>query len=139
MAALGTRLLEIVIDGTARSAEISSCKISAAETSSDFVSFADAAAGGGRDYTLDLTAVQDLASSTLWDLVWASAGSTVACTYKPYGNVTASPTQPHYTFSVVITEPDGDFLGGDADASTTARFTFDVSWLLTAKPTKVTS
>ena len=41
--------------------------------------------------------------------------------------------------TVTIQEPDGDLLGGEANASTSAKFTVEVSWPFTAKPTRVTA
>lgn len=139
MAGIGTRLLKMTVSGTERNAECATAEITSGETDSDFQTFADAAAGGGRDYKLHILAVQDAAVGTLWDLVWASSGSTVACVLKPYGNTTASASQPHYSFNAVVTEPEGTFLGGEADKSTTARMTFEAEWPLEAKPTKITS
>lgn len=139
MAALGTRLLKLEIDGTDVTAQVSSARFVSGESDADFVTFADAASGGAREYRLEFTAVQDAATGTLWDEVWTNAGDTVPGTLMPYGNATPSATEPHYDFSAVISEPDGDLLGGDADASSTARFTIECSWVLTAKPTKVTA
>lgn len=139
MAGIGTRLLKITIGGTEYNAQVSNTELRSAESDSDFVTFADAAAGGARQYTLAFTAVQDLLAGTLWDQIWSNAGATVACILKPYGNTTASPSQPHYSFNAVVTEPDGTFIGGDADKSTTAQQTVECEWPLTAKPTKVTS
>lgn len=139
MAKIGTRLLSIDVGGTTFDTDVSNVRLVAGETESDFVSFADAAAGGGRQYTLAMTMAQDAATASLWDMLWSAAGDTVACILKPYGNATASPTQPHYEFDAVVKEPDGDLLGGEADASTTAVFTTDVEWPLLAKPTKVTA
>lgn len=139
MAQLGTRALVLSIAGTDYTAQISKAVITSGEADSDFVTFANAAAGGAREYRLEFTAVQDMATTTLWDKVFTSAGTSVAYILKPYGNATASPTQPHYTGNATITEPDGDFIGGEADASTTARMVFECSWVLDAKPTKVTS
>ena len=137
MAAIGTRKLTLSIAGDEVAPEVSSATISSAETSSDFVSFADAAAGGGRSYTLKLTFVQDAEAGTLWDQVWSHAGEDVPVIVRPYGNAAASATQPHFHGTVTITEPDGDLIGGDADPSTSARFTTDVEWSFTAKPTRV--
>jgi hypothetical protein len=139
VAGIGTRLLKTTISGTERNAECATAELTSAESDSDFVTFADAAAGGARQYKLHIVAVQDAAVGTLWDLVWSSAGSSVACLLKPYGNTTASAAQPHYSFNAIVTEPDGTFLGGEADKSTTARMTFEAEWPLDAKPTKVTS
>lgn len=138
MTALGTRLLTLTIGAQDYTAEVSNCRITSGEAESDFVSFTDAAAGGGRQYKLAFTAVQDPAASSIWDLVWTQAGSTVAAVIKPNGGTTASATQPHFTGNVVITEPNGDLLGGQANASPSAKFTFEVEWSYTAKPTRVT-
>lgn len=139
MAAIGTRSLTISVGGTEYAAQVSNVTISSAEAEADFTTFADAAAGGARDYALNFTAVQDATTGTLWDKVWTAAGTSVACILKPYGNATASPTQPHFSFNATVTEPDGDLLGGEADKSTTAKFTFECSWPLAEKPVKVTA
>lgn len=139
MAGIGTRLLELEIGGENVSAEVSKAVITSNEADSDFVTFADAKAGGKREYRLDITMVQDPETGSLWDKIWSAAGSTVPFSVNPFGNEVPSATQPHYTGNVTITEPDGDLLGGEADASTTARFTVEVSWVCDAKPTKVTA
>lgn len=137
MTALGTRLLQISVGGTDYTAQVSKAVIVSGAADSDFVTFEDAANGGAREYRLEFIAAQDMETTTLWDQVWTAAGDTVACLLKPYGNATASSTQPHYTFNATITEPDGEFIGGEANASTTARMTFECSWVLDAKPAKV--
>jgi hypothetical protein len=139
MAGIGTRLLKIVVAGTEYSAQVSTSKVTTGESDSDFITFADAAAGGARQYNFEFTAVQDLTVGTLWDKVWSVPGTLVACTLKPYGNATATPSQPWYTFNAVVTEPDGDFIGGDADKSVTAQQTINCVWPCDAKPVKVTS
>jgi len=137
MSALGTRALKMKIGATEYTAQVSKAVITSGEADSDFVTFADAAAGGAREYRLEFTGVQDLATGTLWDQVFTLAGTSVACIFNPYGVTPATATQPFYTFNATITEPDGDFIGGEADASTTARMTFECSWVLSAKPVKV--
>jgi hypothetical protein len=136
---IGTRLLTLEIDATDVTAEVSKSVITSGAADSDFVTFADAAAGGARQYALNIVAAQDTDADTVWDQVWSHAGETVTCIVAPYGNATPSPTQPHYSCSAVITEPDGDLLGGEADESTTAKMTFEVTWPLTGKPTKITA
>jgi hypothetical protein len=139
MAQHGTRLMKVFVGGTDYSAEVSNARIVPAERDSDFVTFADAASGGARDYTFQGTVVQDSASGTFWKKMWVSAGSTVTVLLKPHGNTTASTSQPHYSGDAVIAEPDGDFIGGEANKSTSARHTVDFSWQYTAKPTELTS
>lgn len=139
MAAIGTRSLTLSVDGEEVTAQVSTCKIKTGETESDFVSFADAAKGGGREYVLGLTFVQDPTTGTLWDQVWSHAGETVPAIVRPFGNAQASAAQPHWSCEAIISEPDGDLLGGEADASPSNRFVVEVDWKLTGKPTKVVS
>jgi hypothetical protein len=137
MAAIGTRKLTMTIDGDEVAPEVSSATISSAEAKGDFTSFADAAAGGGRDYTLKLTFVQDAAAGSLWDQIWSHSGDDIPVVVRPYGNAIATAGEPHFHGTVTLGEPNGDLLGGDADASTSARFTVDAEWVFTAKPTRV--
>lgn len=139
MAAIGTRKLTMSLDAEDVTPDVSTCEIHSGETDADFVSFAQAASGGGRDYSLHLTFVQDAASGSLWDRIWSHAGEDVDVIVRPYGNATPTAEQPHFTGTVTIVEPDGVILGGEADASTTQRFTVDVEWLFTEKPTRVTA
>ncbi|WP_156409701.1 hypothetical protein [Nocardioides sp. Soil796] len=82
-----------------------------------------------------MTLVQDLATGSLWREVWDNTGTEVPFTLAPYGNAAPAAGQGHVVGNAVISEPDGDLLGGEANASTTARFTIDVEWSCTAKPT----
>ncbi len=135
---LGTRLLTLTIDGEEFTAEVSNCRITTA-AADGFVSFADAAAGGKRAYALAGTAVQDPAVGTIWDKVYAHAGESFEGVLAPAGGEDPSPATPHFPISGTIQESDGDFLGGEADASTTARFTFDFEWPLDGKPLRQTA
>lgn len=139
MSGIGTRLLTISIDSNDYTAECSKAVITSNDAGSDFTTFADAAAGGAREYRLEFTAVQDSAVDSLWDQIWSHAGEDLDCVLAPYGNEVPSAGQPHYTFTATVKDPDGDFLGGEANSSTSARFTVDAVWVLTAKPVKVTA
>jgi len=134
---VGTRLLTITIDSVEWTAQVSNCRITSAAADSDFVSFDDAASGGARQYNLEFTAAQDLQADSLWDQIFSNAGTSVAFVLAPYG-VAASATAPTFTGNAIITEPDGDFIGGEANASTTAKMTFDAVWPCTAKPVRDT-
>lgn len=139
MAALGTRLLKLKIGTQEYTAEVSTCEVTAKAADSDFTSFADAATGGAREYALEMTLKQDMATGSLWRYAWASVGQTVAAKVNPYGNATATATEPHYSGNVTISEPDGVLIGGAANASTSARMTIGVRWVFTAKPSEVTT
>lgn len=132
---LGTRLLKLTIDGQEVTAEVSKAVITSNDAGSDFTTFADAAAGGAREYRLEFTAAQDPVTATsLWRQVFDNAGDSVDFVLDPVGGGVAGPGNPLYTGTVTITEPDGDFLGGQADSSTSARFTFDCAWVCDGKP-----
>lgn len=124
------------IDGTDHTAVVSNARITSNPSDSDFTTFADAASGGSREYRLEFTAVQDPETGTLWDEVWTNSGDTVPFTLMPEGNATPTATQPHFEGNAVISEPDGDLLGGEANSSSTSRFTFEAAWVCTAKPTR---
>ncbi|HEY9415283.1 MAG TPA: hypothetical protein VIQ30_11020 [Pseudonocardia sp.] len=139
MAGIGTRLLTLEVDGDARTAEVSVAKFTSGEADSDFVTFEQAAQGGGRQYNFEGTMVQDGVADSLWDLFFTAPGSEVEVTIAPYGNATPSPSQPHFTATCVVKEPDGDMIGGEADVSTTARMVAEVVWPCLAKPVRVTA
>lgn len=137
MAGLGTRLLKLTIDGDEVTAEVSKAVITSNDAGSDFTTFADAAAGGAREYRLEFTGVQDPVTGSLWDKVWTAAGDSVDFVLDPVGGGVSSPANPTFEGTVTITEPDGDLIGGAADSSTSARFTFDCAWVCDEKPEKV--
>lgn len=139
MVQLDKRSLELVVNGIETSAQISTGKIASAAASSSFTTFQDARNGGKREYRLVCTGVQDLGTGTFWDLVWSHAGEQVEFYMRPYGNPIPTVEKPHFAGVVTIKENDGDLIGGDADADTSARQTIEVEWVCTGKPVKVTS
>lgn len=137
MPAVGSRSLVLVIDDEIYTDAVSDVRVKSAETDSDFVSFADAAAGGGRDYVLALKIKQDTDADTLWYLIWSAAGTDVDVEIWPHGEPLDSVptvTQPMLLGTATVAEPDGDFLGGEANKSNTMRFVTEVEWKYTAKP-----
>lgn len=142
MAEYGTRSLVLRIGGTDYSGAVNKARIKSAATDSDFVSFADAGNGGTRKYTLALNCKQDDAATALWFYAWSQAGQTVPYELWPNGRPgsgVASPAQPKFSGNVVVLEPDGDFIGGDADPSTTKVFQSEFEWDCTGKPVRAVS
>lgn len=145
MAAFGTRALVLEVASAATpttfvdyTSSVSNVRITSTESDSDFVTFADAAAGGARAYALEMTLVQDNATTSLWYKTFNETGTDVPVRVWPNGKPsggTATATQPRFNCTAQVTEPDGDWVGGEADASTSARFVTEVSWSLTGKPT----
>jgi len=137
---LGTRSLKVTIDGVERYADVTKCSIESAAADSDVTTFFDASQGGKREYTLKFTALQDPGDATsLWNLVWLHLGEDIDVVLNPYGGGTLSETNPAFSGTVTVAEPDGTLVGGEADDSTTARFTNELEWKFTAKPTLVTT
>lgn len=139
MAAPGTRKLTLTVAGTEMAPEVTSARVVVEDGDAD-PTFSEAAAGGVKVYKLVGTAVQDPGSTTsLWYQIWQNSGTDVAVVVRPYGNTTPTVAQPHFTGTVTLSAPSGDFLGGDADPSNTQRWTFDFEFTFTAKPTRVTA
>lgn len=138
MAGIGTRKLKLTIDGDEVTAEVSKAVITSNDAGADFTTFADADAGGKREYRLEFTAQQDAATGSLWDKVFTAAGTSVDFVMDPYGGGAPSVANPQFEGTCTITEPDGDFMGGEANSSTSARFVFSCAWVCDAKPTRVT-
>lgn len=138
MSAIGTRLLKIKIGAVEYTAHVSKVTISPTDVSGP-VTYAEAAAGGAKEWQLKFTALQDPDTASLWRQVWASAGSTVAVVVNPFGVTTFLPATPGYSGNAIISAPDGDFIGGEASPSVSARQTFEATWTFTAKPTELTT
>lgn len=136
MPTLGTRKLVLYVDSTDFTSSVSNVRITAGDKDTDFVSFTEAAAGGAREYKLAMTMKQDTSTTSLWYYAWNEAGGDVAVEIWPngYNGGVESATYPKITGTVTISEPDGDFLGGEANKSSTAVFTTEVEWTFTAKP-----
>lgn len=138
MPTLGTRKLVLRVDSTDFTDSVSNVRVVAGEKDSDFMSFLEASQGGAREYKLALTLKQATDTTSLWYYAWSEAGTDVAVEVWPNGRPVdgnATTTYPKVSGTVTIVEPDGDFLGGEANKSTTAVFTTEVEWTFTAKPT----
>jgi len=134
---LGSRKLVLYVDSIDFTDSVSDVRITAGDKDSDFMSFAEALAGGARQYQLLMTLKQNTDAASLWSYAWVEAGTDVAVEVWPngYNSGVQSTTYPQISGTVTVVEPDGDFIGGAANKSTTARFTTQFSWTFTAKPT----
>ncbi|WP_235739037.1 hypothetical protein [Nocardioides alcanivorans] len=139
MTAASPRLLTVEIDGEEKSAELTNGRFNAADAEADTVTFKEAREGGAKDWFLAFSAVQDTATGSIWSEIFDNAGDEVPIVYMPHGNAVPSVAEPHFTATAIIAAPDGDFLGGDANANPTARWTFEAQWKLKAKPVRVTT
>ncbi|WP_112277146.1 hypothetical protein [Lentzea terrae] len=140
MAAIKKNILRLTIEDEERKFEVSKAVFTNKKSESDFLSFGDAEAGGGRDWALDLTFVQDPGDpDSLWNLMYDHAGEETEVAANFYGADTPTATEPSFTATCRIALPDGDALGGEADASDSARQVVSVSWPSTSgKPERDT-
>lgn len=137
---IGTRRTRFYLDSTEFTAEVSRVILTTGPTDSNFQSFAEALAGGARDYKLVLTLRQDTAAAALWYYMWDEAGDDQTYQFWPNGQDSGTPetptaTYPKFSGSVTVMEPDGDFLGGESNASPRAINVCEVEWPCTDKPT----
>lgn len=85
------------------------------------------------EFTCVVTGFQDVASNSLWTKLFDNPGDSIAITYAPYGNATATTSQPHFNMTgYAESVPD---LGGAAGE----YFVYDLNIILDGKPTKVTA
>lgn len=117
-----------------QTADVSRVVITSAAPDAELATFGDKAAGA-RIYRLEFVAVQNLHMDTLWRTVWEHAGEVVPVELYPEGYGQREEFwRSKFTMDAVVSEPDGDILGGDANPSPSARFSFACSWALQAKP-----
>ena len=136
MAEVGTTALIFKLATVDFSDAVSSVEVVAAEDSDGFGSFASVRAGGPRKYSLKMKIKQDTAAAGLWYYIWDNAGDEVAAEVWPCGGgTTPSSSNPKFAGTVVISEPNGTMLGGEAKRSASARLSVEVEWEFTAKPT----
>ena len=136
---VGTRKLVLKVGGDDYSDSVSTAELTAGEADTDFVSYAAALAGGEREYKLHVVFKQNTDAAALWYFAWDNVGDEVAFELWPNGGSVASTTNPKFTGTVVITEPDGPLIGGEAKPSVTAKQTTECEWTCVAKPTLVTT
>ena len=81
--------------------------------------------------SLSMVIHQNTDASSLHTLATTADGTSYVGVWKPHGNDTASPTQPHYTFTTIPSGPTGDTIyGGKSSADATASLTVQVEWLV---------
>lgn len=131
---VNTRAAMFSVDGTAFDDQTTQAEVQSAAPSSDFLTM-EKARNGARDYTLQITCGQDVASATaLWGIMFTRTNEELVCYLKPYGedaSAAPTPTQPWVKVTATVTEPDGTLIGGQTNSSVTARQTVQMSWTCT--------
>jgi hypothetical protein len=101
------------------------------------VSYADALAGGARDYFLHMVLKQYNDAAGLWYYIWSELGDSQPVEIWPNGYNAGTPTAdyPQFSGTAVVAEPDGTLVGGESNESPTNKQVVTVDWPFTAKPT----
>jgi hypothetical protein len=128
MARIKGKSIIFEVDGTEYSGAVSNVTFSSAVGTLGFGDYTDSL-----DFTCAVTGFQDVQAVSLWSELFDNPGATVDITYAPHGNATATSTQPHFTATgYAETVPD---LGGAAGE----YFVYDINFILTGKPVRVTA
>lgn len=89
------------------------------------LTFAEAAAGATKDFTIVTTATQDTETGGLWRELWDNPGATYDFVYGPHGNAVPTAAKPHFTGTVSATgQPK---IGGEASRDK-KRFDFEYTF-----------
>jgi hypothetical protein len=116
------KALRLTLDGENVWADITKVELDNEEGSADVVTFQDASQpGGGRQYFLNMSAVQSTDTASFWAMVWAQSGEDVPFVFAPHGNEVATASQPHFTG--ICTVGPRPKVGGEAGRDNT--YTFD--------------
>ncbi len=126
----GTGLL-LEIDGVDYYADCTSVVLENEDAAAGVTTFADAAAGGSKQWFFTITAIQSTDTASFWRSIWSNTGDIVNYVYAPHGNATASSSQPHFTGTVKI--PAKPSIGGEAGTNT--EYTFELRMDCQEEPT----
>jgi hypothetical protein len=126
----GTGLV-LEIDGVDYYADCVSAVLENEEAAAAVTTFADAAAGGARQFYFAIEAIQSPDSASLWSKIWDNTGDVVNYTFAPTGNDTPGTNNPVFTGTVKI--PVKPAIGGTASA--TGEYTFTTRFDCQQEPT----
>jgi hypothetical protein len=115
--------LALSFGGTDYWADVTSVVLDNEDADSDVTTFADAAAGGARQFFFTANGITSTQSGSFWRYVWASTSNIVAYRYAPHGNAVATADQPHLTGTVKIGPKPA--IGGEAGSTQTFEVRFD--------------
>lgn len=92
--------------------DVKACRITSEDKDDSDLTFAEAAEGDTKDYTVTVTAIQSTATGSFWRLLWEKPGTEFAVVYGPHGNAVPTEDKPHFLFTA---KSDGrPEIGGEA-------------------------
>lgn len=127
------RNLVLTLDGTDYAVDASSITLTNEDQDGEVRTFADITPP--KQWFFEIEGIQSTDNDSLWDFLWEKDGDAANFVFKPHGNATASPSQPHFTGTVEVKGKPP--IGGGAD--TTFVFSYRLDLLIGTEPTRVTS
>lgn len=122
---LTTRVQSFSIDDVDYSLQAASATIKG--TPGDFRPLG--AAAPDSEYSIEITAGQDLTAASLWHVAFTQANTEVLVMMRPYGNDDEPTALKPWVYTMAsVAEPDGDLIGGGPETSTTKKRTFTITW-----------
>lgn len=111
---------------------IKEVKIDPEDKDDSDLTFAEAAEGETKDYTVTLKAIASTAVGSLWRLLWDNPGAEFSFVYGPHGNAVATADKPHFLMTL---KSDGRPPIGNAARRAKDREEFEVTLEVTDGPT----
>lgn len=128
MSRLRGKSIVFEVDGTEYSGGVSNVNFTSEVGELGFGNYEDSL-----EFRCQVIGFQDVSAASFWTYLYSNPGKSVEITFAPHGNATATSTQPHFTATgYAETLPT---LGGAAGE----YFTYDISFILNGKPTRVTA
>jgi hypothetical protein len=116
--------LSLTFEGDEVNLEATSVLMDREDADTDAITFAELADGTPSQWFFAITAVSDYGESSFWTFCWDNAGEEVDFIFKPYGNATASASQPHFTGTATVNNKPP--VGGEAGSVFTFETRFDI-------------
>jgi len=106
--------ITITVDGDDYTADLSSIMLQSEEASSDVTTFADATAGGARDFYIEMSGVTSTDATSFFMVCWNNAGDEV-----PFTLETSAATAGEFSGTLRIPAKGAIPFGGEASADGT--------------------
>lgn len=116
--------LSLTFEGEEVNLEATSVLMDNEDADSDAITFAELADGDALQWFFAITAVSDYGADSFWTFCWDHAGEDVDFVFKPYGNDTASASQPHFTGTATVNKKPP--VGGEAGSVFTFETRFEI-------------
>lgn len=80
--------------------DVKAVRLTSEDKDDSDLTFAEAAGGETKDFTIVVTAKQATEAGSLWRLLWDNPGEEFALTYGPHGNAVPTAADPHFLMTV---------------------------------------